>query len=199
MKDLGQECWAFLGFPAEAKDKARQIFNQPNTYNLVFDETLTAIQLLLPHVIYEAANAKTKGEPTYALPTNDPAYEQFKEARIATEHLRHPIVAAVGLILGGVQGTPPAYLAPEQSAHLIANTDDWLELLVDRAFASLARRLLLESVRGGTGPRSVVRSNDWMNETMHYLTEQFIDRVNIERANGNRPGTLAYALPFVTT
>ena len=198
MKDLGQECWAFLGFPAEAKDKARQIFNNVNTYELVFSQTLTAIQLLLPHIIYEAADAKTKVERTYALESDDPVYEEFKDARIATEHLRHPIVAAVGRILSRLKGSPPGYMSYDESAHLIANSSQWLDLLVERAFEGLARKLLMESVRSGIGPRSVVRSNDWMNEPLHYLVQRITDQVGIERNAGTQSGTLAHALPFTT-
>ena len=196
MKDLGQECWAFLGFPAEAKDRARQIFNNAKIYDLVFSQTLTATQLLLPHVIYEAADAKTKANPTYSLPQVDPEYEQFQDARIGTEHLRHPIVAAVGRILFGLKGCSAGYMSHDESTTLIGNCSEWLGVLVELAFAELARKLLLESAKSGTGPRSVVRSNDWMNETLHFLTQRIIDRVGIERAAGPQPGSLAHALPF---
>ena len=199
MKDLGQECWAFLGYPAEAKDKARLIFDHRSTYDLVFSQTLTASQLLLPHIIYEAADARTKMERTYVLPTSDADYEQFSEVRIGTEHLRHPIVAAVGRVLCGLKGCSPAYLSPSESARLIERKSQWLDLLVDRAFSALARRLLLESARSGIGPRSVVRSNNWMNDTLHYLAERITDQVIIERNNGTRTGSLAEALPFTTS
>ena len=195
MKDLGQECWAFLGFPAEAKDKARQIFNNPTTYDLVFNRTLTATQLLLPHIIYAAADARNKAERTYALPSTDPQFEQLEELRVATDHLRHPIVAAIGRMLSSLKGSSPAYLSHDESAHLIANSSQWLEQLVDLAFEALARKLLLESARSGIGPRSVVRSNDWMSETLHNLAERIMDRVEVERNLGSTPGTLAHALP----
>lgn len=198
MKDLGQECWAFLGFPAEAKDKARQIFNTATTYDFIFNQALTATQLLLPHMIYDAADTKTKVERTYALPSTDSEYEQFKDATLTTDHLRHPIVAAVGRILFSLKGSTPGYLSHDESAHLIKNKSKWLGLLVDAAFSDLARKLLLQSARTGVGPRSIVRSNDWMSETLHHLVERFKDRVEIERANGSSPGTLAHALPFPT-
>ena len=196
MKDLGQECWAFLGFPAEAKDKARAIFNNAAIYDQVFSQTLTASQLLLPHLIYEAADAKTKAERTYGLPESDPDHEQYKEARVATEHLRHPIVAAVGRIFASLRGSPIGYLSHDQSAHLIANRSEWLDVLVERAFNALARTLLLESARSGIGPRSVVRSNDWMRDTLHNLTERISDQVRFERTTGPAPGTFAHSMPF---
>ncbi len=198
MKDLGQECWAFLGYPAEAKDKARQIFSQTSTYDLVFSETVTATQLLLPHIIYLEADAKTKREPTFALDPVDLEYEQFRDARITTDHLRHPIVAAIGRMLCGLKGSSPSYLSHDESRHLIANNSEWLGLLVDRAFSALARKLLLESARSGVGPRSIVRSNNWMSEALHYLTERVIDQVTIERTAGTLPGSLAHALRFAT-
>ena len=198
MKDLGQECWAFLGYPAEAKDKARQIFNTATTYDFIFNQALTATQLLLPHIIYSAADTKTKIERTYALPSTDSEYEQFKDATLATDHLRHPIVAAVGRILFNLKGSPPGYLSHDESGHLIMYSSKWLGMLVDAAFSDLARKLLLQSARTGVGPRSIVRSNDWMSETLHHLVERFKDRVKIERANGSSPGTLAHSLPFTT-
>ena len=198
MKDLGQSCWAFLGYPAEAKDKPREIFNNINNYDKVFNQTLTATQLLLPHLIYVAADAKTKVEPTYTLPSSDREYEQFHDARISTDHLRHSIVAAVGNIFFSLKGSAPGYLSHDESAHLISNSTEWLERLVDDAFSTLARRLLLESVKSGIGPRSIVRKNDWMNDTNYYLADSYKRQVKFERDAGSLPGTLAHSLPFTT-
>lgn len=195
MKDLGQECWAFLGSPAEAKDKAREIFNVKATYDLVFNETLTASQLFLPHLIYVAAEAKRKQIPEYQLPSNDALHGQHGEARVATEHLRHPIVAAIGQVFASLRGLPHStYLSHSQSEELIRNESEWLDILVDRAFLGLARRLLLESARSGVGPRSIVRTNDWMQDAIENLTETTRVQVRIEHQMGAGPGTLANTL-----
>ena len=195
MKDLGQECWAFLGHPAEAKDKAREIFNKVQTYDLVFREGLTAAELLLPHIIYEAADAKTKGNNTYALPTNDPERERFPEAQVPTEHLRHPIVAAVGRVLARLKSAQIDYLTREESLHLIGHRAEWLGTVVDMAFEELGRALLLDAARKGIGARSVVRSNDWMTDALHSLSQRVSDRVATERSLGSPAGSLAMVLP----
>ena len=195
MKDLGQECWAFLGHPGEAKDRPRDIFNQTTTYDLVFRQDLTATQLLLPHIIYQAADAKAKAVPQYELPPTDPEYDRLKELSVATIHLRHPIVAAVGRVLSGLKGVPIGYLTAKESAHLIENRSSWLQQIVDGAFEQLARRLLLESAKPDTGgARAIVRSNDWMNETLYNLTALFKVRVDAERTAGAPEGTLAHTL-----
>ncbi len=198
IRELGQSCWAFLGYPAEAKEKPRDMFDNDKNYDKVFNQTLTATQLLLPHIIYVAAAAKTKIEPTYALPPTDREYEQFPEASIATDHLRHSIVAAVGNIFFNLKGSPSGYLSHDESARLISNSSEWLDRLVDDAFSTLARRLLLESVKSGVGPRSIVRKNDWMNEPNYYLAEAYKRQVKVEQDAGSSPGTLAHALPFTT-
>ena len=115
-----------------------------------------------------------------ACPSSILTMSSIMEARVATEHLRHPIVAAVGRIFGSLRGSPIGYLSHDQSAHLIANRSEWLDVLVERAFNALARTLLLESARSGIGPRSVVRSNDWMRDTLHNLTERISDQVRFE-------------------
>ena len=101
-------------------------------------------------------------------------------------------------IFFSLRGSPPEYLTREESAHLISNITEWLEKLVDDAFSTLARKLLLESVKSGIGPRSIVRKNDWMNDTNYYLADSYKRQVKFERDAGSLPGTLAHSLPFTT-
>ena len=196
MKDLGQQCWAFLGYAAEAIEKPRDIFNKNTLYDHVFDESLTAPQLLLPHLVYVAADAKTKSFPTYALEQDDPEFERHREARIVTLHLRHPVVAAVGAMLARLRNAEVGYLPREQSLQLIARRSEWLDSLIDKAFDKFARALLLASARRNLGARTVVRSSDWMTDSLYDLATAILTEVRTEQRMGGGPGTLVDALPF---
>ena len=196
LKDLGQECYAFLGHPAEAKDNARAIFNNSTIYDQVFDPTLTATQLLLPHVVYEAADFKTKQQPSYGLSADDPEIDEIRDRRVITEPLRYPIVTAVAQMLATLRGSKVSYLSHDQSTHLVMRKSEWVEEFVERAFNKLARALLLASISSGVGARSVVRANEWMKDSLYYASQEILNEIRVEVRAGANPGTLAHVLPF---
>ena len=189
MKDLGQACYAFLGYPAEALDKARDIFERSTQYELVFRSDLQPIQLLLPYLVFQEANKKTKQVSTY----NHPTEEDFE---IKTEHLRFAIVHAIGYMLATLAGKSQDYCSVDDAELLVQNRDTWLPRFIDQAFDQLANQLVSESFTRGTGPRSIVRRNDWMGravENAAYLIQQLLQ---METATGlTGEGSLRHALP----
>ena len=99
MKDLGQACYAFLGYPGEALDKARDIFEKPTQYEIVFRSDLQPIQLLIPWLVFQEASRKTNTIPNFQHPT-------ASDFEIKTQHLRFAIVHAVGHMLAALNDRP---------------------------------------------------------------------------------------------
>ena len=193
MKDLGQACYAFIGYPAEAADNARQIFNNPAYYNRVRQEDLTPYQLLLPYIVYQEASRITKQTPDYVLPDTD-------GFSIATISLRFPMVNAIGRMLSALAGMEQDYLSDEYSRALVQQ-QAWLYELINPAFDSLKNRLATESRSRGVGVRSVVRRNEWMNEaistTISLIRMKLDTQRSMEQQFGHSAeGTLSSMLPF---
>lgn len=191
MKDLGQACYAFIGHPAEAQDKAREIFNIDTIYERVFSPELTPRQLQLPYLIWQEADAKTKRRnPTYTLQDAD-------GFSVKTEHLRFPIVNAIGSMLSTLAGRPRGYFPASESEKLIQTRSVWMPLLLDAAFDRLAHKLATESRNSGIGPRSIVRRNEWMLDPIEVATTIIRQRLSMETEMG-RTGedSLTSALPF---
>lgn len=189
MKDLGQACYAFIGHPAEAQDKAREIFNIPIHYERVFSPELTEKQLLLPYLVWQEADAKTKRNPEYALAEAD-------GFSVKTQHLRFPLVNAVGSMLSTLAGRPRGYFSPSESDRLIQTKEVWLPTFVDEAFGMLALKLATESKKG-TGPRSIVRNNPWMSDSIAMATTLIRRSLQMDRQRGiTGEGSLTAALPF---
>ena len=193
MKDLGQACYAFIGYPAEAADNARQIFNNPAYYNRVFQEDLTPYQLLLPYIVYQEASRITKQTPDYVLPDTD-------GFSIATISLRFPMVNAIGRMLSALAGMEQDYLSDEYSRALVQQ-QAWLYELINPAFDSLKNRLATEWRSRGVGVRSVVRRNEWMNEaistTISLIRMKLDTRRSMEQQFGHSAEeTLSSMLPF---
>lgn len=190
MKDLGQACYAFIGHPAEAQDKAREIFNNPVRYEQVFSPELTPKQLLLPYLVWQEADAKTKRNPEYALAEEDGFF-------VKTQHLRFSIVNAVGSMLSTLAGRPRGYFSASESDMLIQTKEVWLPRFVDIAFDRLALKLATESRNSGTGPRSIVRNNPWMLDSIEMATRLIHERLRTQREMGRTgEGSLTAALPF---
>lgn len=191
MKDLGQACYAFIGHPAEAQDKARDIFNDDRIYEKVFSPELTPKQLLLPYLAWQEADAKTKRRnPEYVLAEAD-------GFSVKTQHLRFPIVNAVGSMLSTLAGRPRGYFSASESDMLIQTKEVWLPTFVDTAFDRLALKLAAESRNSGIGPRSIVRNNPWMLDSIEMATTLIHERLRMEREMGRTgEGSLTTALPF---
>ena len=190
MKDLGQACYAFIGYPAEAVDKAREIFNDPARYEQVFALNLTPNQLLLPYVIYLEADKKRREIPFYVLPDTD-------NFEVKTDHLRFPTVNTVGRMLSTLAGIPQGYLPATESDTLVQNRAIWMPVFVEYAFEVLGRRLAAESRERGRGPRSIVRGNEWMNEAVGDAIWRIRMRLQMEADSGQTgEGTILGALPF---
>ena len=188
LKDLGQACYAFLGNPAAAQDKPREIFQNDAHYDAVFREDLTPHQLLLPHLIYLEADRKTtKDEPLFAL---EGGFE------VKTNHARFAIVATVGRMLRGLAGTGPGYLSTDHSDALATPRDRWLPAFVEVAFKSVARELARESESKGMGPRSIIRRNDWWDSAASNAEFLIRERMQLDRDVGTPAGSVVAALPF---
>ena len=189
MKDLGQVCYAFIGRPAEAADNARQIFNNRAYYDQVFQEGLTPYQLLLPYTIYLEADKLTKESSEFVLPDAD-------GFAVKTVHLRFPTVNAIGRILSSLAGVKQGYLSDDFSMILIQKPA-WLSELIKPAFENLAIKLATESRNRGIGARSIVRRNEWMDESISTTLSPIRARLDVERKYAqNVEGTLSSMLPF---
>ena len=186
LKDLGQSCYAFLGHPDGAQDRSREIFDDDNIYNLVFDEHLVPVQLLLPHLVYLATNAKVKQEPDFRL-DDDPSMK--------TTHARFAIVATVSRMLRDLARTEEGYLADSLSESLVRTREGWLPKLVEIAFRQVVRKLAQASRSQGIGPRAIVRRNNWWQDGAADAVNQMRDRIEMEKQNGSPEGSLAAALP----
>ena len=188
MKDLGQACYAFLGHPGEAMDKARDIFNKPALYETVFQEDLAPSQLLLPYLVYQEADEITKNPPESKLQdTKDEALSRY---------LRFPILAVVGAMLSTLAGQDQGYLSSRHSDELIRNTK-WLPEFAKIAFRALRPRLAAEARAKGTGARSIVRQNDWMAEALTTAANGIQERITLEKdigATGEK--AISSILPF---
>lgn len=194
MKDLAQACYAFIGHPAEALDKVREVFNSPALYDKVFDQELTVNQLLLPYLIWQEADNKARKEtPVYTL-SEPPEAQGFQ---IKTDYLRFPIVNAVGRMLSTLAGVTQGYLSAQDSEALIVNKDSWLPEFIDKAFERLANKLAVESRKSGLGPRSIVRRNDWMDEPISMAADLLREYLRMEAKFGQTgQGSVSAALPF---
>ena len=190
MKDLGQACYAFIGYPAEAVDKAREIFNDLARYDQVFAVDLTPNQLLLPYLIYLEADKKRREIPAYVLPDT----EGFE---VKTDHLRFPVVNAVSRMLSTLAGVPQGYFPAADSDILVQTSATWMPAFVENAFEVLARKLATESRERGRGPRSIVRGNEWMNEAVADAVWRVREHLRMAASFGQTgEGTILSALPF---
>ncbi len=189
LKDLGQVCYAFLGHPAEALDKSREIFNSSTRYDQVFPPDLSPNQLLLPYLIFYEADLLAKERPEFNLPNSD--------VSVKTAYIRFAIVCAVNRMLSTLADIDQGYLSANDSDHLIATKERWMRLFVEKAFEKLIRKLATESRNHGIGPRSIVRRNEWMDEAIEAATEAISDLMRAQNDAGVAEGrTLAGALPF---
>ena len=162
MKDLAQSCLAFLSRPAEAADRAAFIFVNDDLYNRVFPQGITAVQLLLPHLLYLEADRITRA--------NSSKYQW------STAYLRYPIVYCVTQLMNHLLGRTGVseYFPQDQSAVLIESMSSWSKDLFDTSFNQLALQVEEESA-GGVGVRAVVRRLGWL-ETPIMAT---INRISI--------------------
>ena len=180
----------FVGHPGEALDKPREIFNNPVRYEQVFRSDLSTSQLLLPYLIFRESDVLTRERPEYVLPNSD-------GFSIKTAHIRFAMVNTVGRMLSSLAGLEPGYLAADISDALVQNRDRWLPQFVERAFDRLSRELAIEARRQGTGPRSIVRRNEWMEGAIETSTEAIRERIMAQSEAGvTGEAMLLSALPF---
>ena len=190
LKDLGQVCYAFLGHPGEALDKPREIFDNSVRYDQVFSANLAPQQLLLPYLIFRDADTLTRERPDYELHGTD-------GFPIKTTHIRFAMVNTVSRMLSSLARLEQGYLAYGISDELIQSRDRWLRQFTEKAFEHLSRRLALEARNQGTGPRSIVRRNEWMEEAIDAATESIRERIRAQREAGvTGEIALSSALPF---
>ena len=189
MKDLGQVCYAFLGYPAEAQDKSREIFNNHARYEIVFPANLSPSQLLLPYLIFQQADYKTRKET--------PKYLMADGYEIKTDYLRFAIVSTVGYMLRALAGASQGYFPATESEGLISSKDRWMSVFVNQAFDQLARKLASESRARATGPRSIVRRNDWMEDAIENAIDLIRQMLKLEAQYGApSESSVSGALPF---
>ncbi len=186
--DLGQSAYAFLGYPDAAQDRARFIFEREDTYNQVFEPTLTPHQLLLPYLVYLSADRKTKHEQR--------AYSLDDGFTIQTTHTRFAIVAAVGRMLRDLADDKQGYLDGALAQSLAETRDAWLPFFVDFAFEEVAHALAVRAQETGTGPRSIIRRNEWWGHAATAATRRIRQQIEMEKRMGFPEGSVANILPF---
>ncbi len=188
LKDLGQACYAFLGNPGEALDKAREIFNSPSRYEQVFPADLSPYQLLLPYLIFLDGDRLAKDRPDYTL------QDGFL---VKTAHIRFAVVCAVSRMLCSLADVPQGYLSLEISRKLVERKEQWMREFTAKAFDRLARKLANYSRNSGAGPRSIVRRNEWLEEAIDLSIDSIRERINAQREAGlTGPTALINVLPF---
>ena len=187
LMDLGQTCQAFIGDPAAAQDRPRYIFERDETYGQVFEEGLAPYQLLLPHLIFLGADRKTREQREFELD---------REFSIQTSHARFTIVATVGRMLRDLAGAAQGYLDASLAESLAKSQDAWLSTFVDLAFDEVAYALAQRAKEAGTGPKSIIRRNDWWSHAADNATRMIRQQIAMEKRLGLPEGSVAAALPF---
>ena len=167
MKDLGQSCLASLGRPADAADKASSIFNVDDVYNRVFPTSITAIQMLLPYILYLEADSIARGHAA--------SYQW------STNYLRYPMVYCVTRMIHTLlsHADHDAYIGSAQSAQLLDTLPLWAPRLFDVAFEELAKELDTLST-GGVGARTVVRREGWVQSPVIASQNRITDVLRTE-------------------
>ena len=187
LMDLGQSCQAFLGDAAAAQDRPRYIFERDGIYNQVFEEGLTPRQLLLPHLVFREVATKALEQPSFRIED---------DFTVKTSHARFATVATVGHMLRQLAGVEPGYLPRDQAESLVSDKDGWLPAFVDVAFNSVARALARESKSKGTGPRAIIRQNDWWADAASNSLHLMLQQLKLEARAGYPEGSVAPTLPF---
>jgi len=175
MKDLGQACLASLGRPADAADKASSIFDDDDLYAKVFPTHATALQLLLPYLLYLEANKLCIA--------NAPKYEWSSGLR----YLRYPMVFCVTNLIRFLMGKSDSeitYLDVTETRSLIesfdirnSNGESWLDRLFKTSFEELAREI--EDKSGpGIGARGIVRRPNWLDTPVQKAKEKIIELIS---------------------
>lgn len=136
-KDVAQAAVSFLGFPGEAKDKIRMFFGGKLSsdtfgdlsYSDVFNDRITAIQLLLPSTLHRRINRAVDRDK------EDP---DLKPSGVVDwiEYARLHLLWFIGEIIRGAGSRQQREIpAREWSQVLIDTVDDWYEglYLVARA------------------------------------------------------------------
>ncbi len=126
------------------------MFDSDDSYNAVFPSKAKAIQLLLPHLLYEKA---------------DEAAEARRDTIAWARYLRFPMVYAVARLLHRFLGKPEplGYLSANQSDSLIGTLDKWAPILMAEAFDALKTAVEAIIKKEEVGARTIVRNDDWLD------------------------------------
>lgn len=186
MKDLAQACLAFLGRPADAIDRTRAVFTNPQLYSEVFPEKITAQRLLLPYLLFLRADAVTR--------------KMKADGVVWAPYLRYPLASAVGRWIrevSGVSGTE--YL----SAPLSKTFADTLDLWAPTAFEIAANALKLEVEAPGNegiGARTLVRQSEWVEKPYQQFKRDVAHHLSLEdsfaRSKGQDPEEIGLRSAF---
>ncbi|MGE0133583.1 MAG: AIPR family protein [Dehalococcoidia bacterium] len=175
MKDLGQACLAFLDNPVDAAEKARSIFTDDSRYDSIFPEAVQASQLLLPYVVYLAADRKSR---------------ELAQSYAAAPYLRFAAVFCVSQVLHEILGVPGGrYFDPTQSEALVRSMPQWLDHLLVPALDEL--RKSVEAQREGepgVGARTIVRRSTWYGAPYERLLDRIRVRLETEAAVATATG-----------
>ncbi len=169
LKDLTQAALAFIGKPDDASDRIRFVFEQRQRFREVFVDDVSAIQLLLPTLVYRRAHDKAKQEKEQ----NQVDY---------APNLRFPMVAVVGQVLRWLHpvSEDETYFSTSVSRSLVETESNWVNMLLDTAFQRL-KTYMDTHATPSTGVRSIVRRREWMDDVVAQATEMVGARIELER------------------
>ena len=132
-KELSQAVIAFAGFPGEAKDRIRDFLNKTPLssiapqedklhYDDVYNDSIVAVQLLLPAVIQRKVWKQVAGD---------------KEAKEFLEYARYSIVWLIGQMLRDHYEIRTGLFPAERSATILVHLNEWFKPLYDIAVVTI--------------------------------------------------------------
>ena len=177
-KDVAQSLVAFLGFPGEAKDKIRLFFEGKLSseygelsYKDIYDERLSAIQLLLPTILHRSVNSFVDRDKV----TSNSDWLDYSKLHL---------LWLIGELLRRNYGMTRVPFSKERAQALIESVDNWISPMYLVARASI-QQVVSETQDAGRyrGHREFFRAS----ANYRYMVEKLSLAIEFARSAGAQP------------
>jgi hypothetical protein len=171
VKDLAQSCLSFLGDPRTASDAVASIFNDESNYQKVFPAGITAMQMLLPRVIFMEIESYVNNRPD----VYDSSWALY---------LKHRETYVIGRLLSDlirpsdINDGYDEYFNREISELLINTLPEWITEFIEATLPDLLQGIHDRADGAHITARQQVRKNDYLPQLYSSLERSFSRDVN---------------------